>query len=116
MIAILHRIMDIEQNVKTASFWLRLGVINHCVALAVIAFGCAYSGITGIGVCQGEAMKDVLSIYAFTIFTPQLALEVILLIALFLMINSLQQLQQNKRSLILFLGTFLLLTLFVYWQ
>lgn len=100
----------IENKLKTASFWLKLGVINHGIALAVIALGCAYSGFT----CQGESMKSVLSIYAFTIFTPQLAVEVILLLALFLLSNSLYQLKQNKLTLSLFLVTLGLLGLFVY--
>ncbi|MFT6408497.1 MAG: putative membrane protein [Arenicella sp.] len=104
--------MTLEKKLKTVSFWLRLGVINHCVALAVIAFGCVYSGFT----CQGDSMKDVLSIYAFTIFTPQLALQVILLMALFLVSSSLRQLRRNWLSLLLFVVTFSLLMLFVYWQ
>jgi hypothetical protein len=104
--------MTLENKLKTVGFWLRLGVINHCVALAVIAFGCAYSGFT----CQGDSMKDVLSIYAFTIFTPQLALQVILLMALFLVSSSLRELRRNWLSLLLFVVTFSLLMLFVYWQ
>ena len=98
----------LENNLKTTNFWLKLGAVNHTIALLVIAFGCAYSGFT----CQGETMKDVLSIYAFTIFTPQLALEVILLMALFLVSNSMLKLRENPRPLIFFLGTLALLILF----
>ncbi|MFT5573221.1 MAG: putative membrane protein [Cryomorphaceae bacterium] len=101
----------LEKKLKTVSFWLRLGVINHCVALAIIALGCAYSGFT----CQGEQMKDALSLYAFTLFTPQLALEVILLLALFLVSSSLHQMRENWLPIMLFIGTFSLLILFVYW-
>ncbi len=48
-------------------------------------------------------MKSVLSIYAFTIFTPQVALEMILLLAIFLVCNSLQEFRDNKRPLALFI-------------
>lgn len=104
--------MILENKLKTVGFWLWLGVVNHCVALVVIAFGCAYSGFT----CQGEPMKGVLSLYAFTLFTPQLALEVILLMALLLVTSSLRELRQNRLPLMLFVGTFSLLILFVYWN
>lgn len=102
----------LENKLKTTRFWLRLGAINHSVALIVIAFGCAYSGFT----CQGESMKAVLSIYAFTLFTPQLALEVILLLALFLVSSSVPEFRRNFRPLIYFLSTLALLILFIYWR
>jgi len=101
-----------ENKSKGLRFWLRLGAFNHIISIAVIAFGCAYSGFT----CQGEDMKSVLSMYAFTLFTPQLALEVILLFAIFLVCNSLRELKENGRSSLLFLGTLLPLILFAYWQ
>jgi hypothetical protein len=105
-------IMTLENNLKTVGFWLRLGVLNHSIALAVIALGCAYSDFS----CQGEPMKDALSLYAFTIFTPQLALEVIIFMAVFLVSSSLQQFRQNWRPLGLFVGTLSLLILFAYWR
>ena len=106
------RMSTIENKLKTASFWLKLGVINQTVALVVISLGCAYSGLT----CQGESMKEVMSLYAFTIFTPQLALEVILLLALFLVGSSMRELRENMTLLMLFVGTFALLMLFVFWR
>jgi hypothetical protein len=104
--------MSLENKLNTVRFWLRLGVLNHSIGLAVMVLGCAYSGFT----CQGESMKDVLSLYAFTLFTPQLALEVILLLALLLVTDSLHEFRKNSLSLILFVATFLLIILFVYWQ
>jgi hypothetical protein len=104
--------MTLENKLKSVNFWLRLGVLNHSVALAVIALGCTYSGFT----CQGESMKAVLSLYAFTLFTPQLALEVILLLALLLVTDSLHEFRKNSLSLFLFVATFSLIMLFVYWQ
>ena len=101
----------IENQLKTAGFWLKLGLINHTVALAVIALGCAFSGFA----CQGETMKEVMSLYAFTLFTPQLALEVILLLALFLVGSSLRELRDNLTLLMLFLASLGLLLLFVFW-
>ncbi|GAA6136513.1 hypothetical protein NBRC116583_02600 [Arenicella sp. 4NH20-0111] len=102
----------LENRLKTTAFWLKLGVINHLVTFAVIAMGCVYSGFT----CRGELMKDALSVYAFTLFTPQLALEVILILALFLVCSSLRDLRENTKHLMWFLGTLVLLVLFMYWQ
>ncbi len=102
----------LENRLKTTAFWLKLGVINHLVTFVVIAMGCVYSGFT----CRGELMKDALSVYAFTLFTPQLALEVILILALFLVCNSLRDLRENTKHLMWFLGTLVLLVLFMYWQ
>jgi hypothetical protein len=104
--------MSLDDNLKTVSFWLRLGTINHAITLAVIALGCVYSGFT----CKGEPMKEALSLYAFTIFTPQVALGVIVFIALFLASNSLQEYRQSWRSLVLFLGTLAMLILFANWR
>lgn len=104
--------MSFENKFKTVRFWLRLGVVNHCVALAVVAFGCAYSGFS----CKGDSMKDVLSLYAFTLFTPQLALEVILLLALFLAVSSMRELRENSRLVTTFLATLALLVIFAYWR
>jgi len=111
MLAILRQIMTLENKLKTLTFWLRLGIVNHSIALLVLAFGCAYSGFT----CQGESMKSVLSVYAFTIFTPQLALEVILFMAIFLVTNSLHELRQNCLSLMLFVSSLSLLMLYAFW-
>lgn len=61
-------------------------------------------------------MKAVLSLYAFTLFTPQLALEVILLLALLLVTDSLHEFRKNSLSLIFFVATFSLIILFVFWQ
>lgn len=102
----------LENKLKTKNFWLRLGALNHSIALIVIAAGCAYSGFT----CQGEPMKQILSIYTFTVFTPQIALEVIVLIALFLVSSSLVELRKNTLPLIMFLSTLALLVLFTYLQ
>lgn len=102
---------SLENKLKTVGFWLRLGIINHSIALAVIALGCVYSGFR----CQGESMKDALSLYAFTLLTPQIALEVILLVALFLTTNSFQDLRINSLPLSLFVVTFAVLVLFIYY-
>lgn len=107
-----NAVMTFENKLKTSALWLQLGSINHLIALFAIAIGCVYSGFT----CQGEAMKNVLSTYAFTLFTPQLALEAILLIAIFLVCNSLRELRDNWRSLLLFCSTLLALVLFAYSQ
>ena len=89
----------LENKLKTANFWLNLGAINHAICLVVLFIGCSVSSFS----CQGDAMKSVLSIYAFTIFTPQVALEMILLLAIFLVCNSLQEFRDNKRPLALFI-------------
>ena len=102
----------LEEKLKTPKFWLKLGVINHCVALAVIAFGCVYSGFT----CDGKLMREVLSVYAFTLLTPQIALEAILLVGVFLVSHSFRVLQESLLSLLLFIATFTLLILFIYLQ
>ena len=112
MLAILQPMTTLENKLKTVTFWLRLGILNHSIALLVLAFGCAYSGFT----CQGESMKSVLSVYAFTLFTPQLALEVILFMAIFLVSSSLHELRQNYLSLMLFIGTLSLLVLYAFWS
>ncbi len=57
-------------------------------------------------------MKAVLSTYAFTLFTPQLALAAIILMAVFLITSSLKEFRQDWRPLALFLTTFGLLALF----
>ena len=100
----------IENKLKTANFWLTLGVINHSIALVVLFIGCAYSGFS----CQGDAMKSVLSIYAFTIFTPQVALELILLVATFLVCNSLDEFREDIKPLLLFIATLTPLLLYVF--
>ena len=103
---------NIENKLKTTRFWLWLGVANHAIALAVLALGCAYSGFT----CQGQQMKTVLSVYTFTLFTPQIALEVILLMALFLVSGSMRGARDNLRPLALFVLSLALLGLFAVWR
>ncbi len=100
---------SLENKLKTIKFWLWLGVLNHRLILFVIALGCAYSGFT----CQGESMKEVLSIYAFTLFTPQIALEVIVLIALLFVSDTLREFRENGWLIMLFMGTLSLLVLFI---
>ena len=109
---ILRQMASLENKLKTIKFWLWLGLLNHCVVLAVLALGCAYSGFA----CQGEPMKEVLSIYAFTLFTPQIALEVIVWIALLFVSDTLKEFRENWRVIMLFLGSLALLVLFVYSQ
>jgi len=104
---------SIENRLKTRSFWLNLGSINHGIALAVIAFGCAFSDFS----CQGEVMSKTLSIYTFTLLTPQLAIEVIVWMALFLVSG--QGTKANHRARWLpwyrFIGTLALLACFAFW-
>lgn len=69
------------------------------VALVIVAFGCVYSGL----VCSGEAMSGVLSVYTFTLFTPQVALEVILLLAIFLVSKSLRDFADNWALTVVFI-------------
>jgi len=101
----------VDSKLKSPAFWLWVGVINHSIVLVVILLGCVYSSFT----CQGDSMKDALSLYAFTLFTPQLALEVILLMAIFLVSNSINQFRENWRVVLLFIITALLLTLYTTW-
>ena len=70
----------LEHKLKTPSFWFNLGSINHCIALLVVALGCVISGFS----CTGDTMNQLLSIYTFTIFTPQVAIEMITVLALIL--------------------------------
>ncbi len=102
--------MTLERKLKTMRFWLRLGIANHCIAIMVVAFGCVYSGFT----CEGDSMKSILSAYAFTLFTPQLALEVIILMALLLVTQSMREFRENWPLLILFVATLLSLVPLVY--
>ena len=99
----------IENKLKTANFWLTLGAINHSITLLVLFIACAYSGFS----CQGDAMKSVLSIYAFTIFTPQVAFELILLVAVFLVCNSLDEFKENIKPLIFFVITLTPLLMYI---
>ncbi len=100
----------LEDKLKKASFWLKLCVINQSVALTIIALAFVYSVFTG----EAESMKAVLSIYAVTILTPQIALEVILLIGLFMVSDSFSELRENVPILLMFLVTAALLIAFVY--
>ncbi len=100
--------MTSEQKPRTVEFCLKLSVINNLIALLVIKLGCVNSGFT----CQGEAMKDVLSLYAFTVFFPQLALGAILLMALLLASNSLQDFRDHKWWTLAMITTFALLIWF----
>lgn len=104
--------ITLEEKLKKASFWLRLLVINHSVTLMAICVGYVYSVFTG----ESDSMREVLSIYAFTLLTPQIALEVIVLIALFMVTDSLRDLYENLLILTLFIVTSALLVSFVYWR
>jgi hypothetical protein len=61
-------------------------------------------------------MKEVLAIYAFTLLTPQIALELILFVGMFLVGHFMRDLRENLLSLVLFITTFTLLILFIYLQ
>lgn len=98
----IFRYMSILDNkLRAPGFWLWLGTVNHCVALVIVMFGCVYSGFS----CHGDSMKAVLSVYAFTLFTPQLAFEVIVLLAIFLISRSFREFRENWKMLVLFLST-----------
>lgn len=100
----------LEEKLKKASFWLKLCAINQSIALAIITLAFVYSIFTG----DAESMKVVLSIYAVTLLTPQIAMEVILLIGLFMVSDSFSELRENVPILLLFLITAALLAAFVY--
>ena len=102
----------LEQKLKSPNFWLTIGTYNHLVALLVIIFGCVVTGFS----CSGEPMQQVLSIYTFTIFTPQLALEAILIIAIFLLTNSMDEFKANSRPGLAFMGTLGLIFIYVVFQ
>ncbi|MCH2190386.1 MAG: hypothetical protein MK188_05625 [Gammaproteobacteria bacterium] len=85
--------VKIEERLGSVKFWLTLGIVNHLIVCSVLLLGCAYSGFS----CQGEAMSSVISIYTFTVFTPQVAIEVILLLALFLINRSFGKLVEHWR-------------------
>ena len=92
---------------KVVSYGLWIGAINHLVSIVAVMFGCAMSAFT----CQGDAMKNVLSIYAFTLLTPQIAIEAILILGLFLFTSGLRQLAENRSASLAFFST---LTLVVF--
>ena len=50
-------------------------------------------------------MKAVMSIYTFTVFTPQVALEVIIVLAIFMLNGSLRGLLDNWSLSLIFLIT-----------
>ncbi len=102
----------LENKLKTTGFWLSLGAVNHVICITVVLFGCAYSGFS----CQGDDMKSVLSIYAFTIFTPQVALEMIVLLATLLTFKSLSEFKKDARPITWFLISLAPLVLYLYWQ
>ena len=91
-----------EKKLGSARFWLIIGIVNHAVACIIVTSGCLYSGFT----CAGERFDSVVSVYTFTLFTPQVAIEVIVLLALFLINNALKGLKQNWHLLLLFLVSF----------
>ena len=78
----------IEEKLGSVKFWLSLGIVNHLIGCSVLLLGCVYSDFT----CEGESMSSAISIYTFTLFTPQVAIEVILLLALFLINGSFSKL------------------------
>lgn len=53
-------------------------------------------------------MTSVISIYTFTLFTPQVALEVIVLLALFLVKGTLRSMIDNWKLFLAFISSFVL--------
>lgn len=95
---------DLENKLSTPRFWLLCGLINHAISCLVVIGGCLYSGMS----CEGEAMTSVISIYTFTLFTPQVALEVIVLLALFLVKGTLRSMIDNWKLFLAFISSFVL--------
>lgn len=91
----------VEQKLGSVKFWLSLGIANHLIGCVVVIFGCIYSDFT----CSGDSMSSVISAYTFTLFTPQVAAEVILLLALFLINDSFRRMVKYWRLGLLFLVT-----------
>ncbi len=83
---------------KAVTLGLWIGTVNHLVTIVAVFFGCIASDFT----CQGEEMKDALSIYAFTLLTPQIAVEAILVLGLFLATANISQLTQNRPAFVSF--------------
>ena len=102
---------SLEHKLKTTTFWFYLGSANHLIALAVVLIGCALSGFS----CQGERMAETLSIYTFTLLTPQIASEVIILIALFLVSGTALNKKNGWAPAMLFAFTLGLAVLLGYW-
>lgn len=96
---------------KAVTLGLWIGTVNHLVTIAAVFFGCMVSGFT----CQGEEMKDALSIYAFTLLTPQIACEAILLLGLFLATANISQLTQNKPAFVSFAVSLLMVVFAALW-
>ena len=93
-----------EQKLSSPHFWLICGIINHSIASLVVIFGCVYSGFS----CTGKTMSSVISSYTFTLFTPQVAFEVIILLALFLLNGSLKSLIKHSSLTLAFIASFIL--------
>lgn len=91
----------LEDKLKTTPFWFKIGSINHLIALGVILLGCARSGFE----CAGDAMSNTLSLYTFTLLTPQVAVEVIILLALFLVSGNKSNQANNWQPAFIFFCT-----------
>lgn len=87
-----------ESKLKGLRFWLSLGILNHLIVILIVALAWGYSFVSH----EEDAMKEALSVYAFTLFTPQLALEVILIMALFLMTGSIKQIKTHRQHWLMF--------------
>lgn len=96
---------------KAVVLGLWIGTVNHMVTIFAVIFGCMVSGFT----CHGEEMKNALSIYAFTLLTPQIAIEAILILGLFLATASFSHLIQNRPAFYSFLASLLLVIVFATW-
>ncbi len=101
---------SIEEKLKTSSFWLKLGAINHGIAILVLLLGCAVAEFT----CRGEVMSKTLSVYTFTLFTPQVAVEMIILLALLLVSGGANTIKSSANSMLAFLLSLALLVIFLY--
>ena len=102
----------LEQKVKTLRFWVFLGAVNQCIMLLVLAYGCVASGMA----CQGSAMSDTLTLYIFTLFTPQLALTAIVLMACLLATNSWRDVVETGLSGFVFVISLVLLVAYAGWR
>ena len=101
----------LEHKLKTPAFWFTLASINHRIVLLVLAFGCAISGFS----CAGDTMNHLLSIYTFTIFTPQVAIEMIALLALILVSGRNPDGPSSLIPAMIFITTLGLTIAFSYW-
>ena len=97
------------------NLWLILGTVNHIIFLAVIFIICAVSRFE----CSGNESGAVMVAYTFSIFIPQLLLEVLVfaMLIIILIIDMLrsQIIDINKNLVISFLSTLIIfvITIFV---